>query len=1208
MGRLSPLLAAFAVFTAIASGCQCSHPPPPKETGRPEGDPCDKDSQCLTGLCESVLNGPSKCIRPCSVGCHELEVCEPLNLRYGCVPEKAGLCKECEKDADCPYPGDHCLVLGAEKLCGRDCGFDAKSCPSSYRCGDATTVTGEGVSTQCQPTSGTCACTTASTGQSVPCEAKNTVGTCLGVKTCNPPSGYGACTAQTPAAEVCNGKDDDCDGQIDEDLGDLHCGVGECARAAAACANGTPQVCTPGAPSVERCDGKDNDCDGVVDNGIDLKTDVGNCGSCGFACVVTNAVPRCELGVCGILHCLPGFTDRDGVAANGCEYTCTPTDGGFEVCDGIDNDCNGIIDDGFNLTSDPTNCGQCGLTCNVANGTVSTYACVARVCGINQCVAGRGDCNQVYPDGCETNLLSDLSNCGGCGKACAPAHATPACTAGVCSIAACAPGFKDCNAMLVDGCEINTNADVDNCGACGHVCSAANATSNCTGGTCGFTCLANWWNADNNAANGCEYACVKTNNGVEACDNIDNDCDGLIDEDFNVSSDVNNCGLCGNHCSAPFASSLACSSGACSLVSCQALRGDCNGAYVDGCETNLATDPTHCGACNLACAATNASTYSCNGGNCGVATCQNGYANCDGLYSNGCEVNTNTSLSSCGSCGAACTVANGTPVCTTGSCQVQSCNPGFNNCNNQPADGCEINTGSDPNNCGSCGHVCSYTGANATCTGGSCAFSCQPGHYDLDGNPANGCEYTCNYLSAIDLPDLGFVDANCDGIDGEINNGIFVAATGNDSNAGTMAFPKRTLTSALTAAVGGNKRDVYVAAGTYVEMVSMSAGKGLYGAYQLGSWQRALANTVTVTGTSPALIINNANNTSVQLVSFIGANVAAGNSAYGAMVLNSTNVSLEQVSVRAGNGGGGADGLPGVAGSSGSNGLQGGQGVEHSSGLFCNNNGVPPGAAGGTSSCGRTGGSGGAPAVGGNWGTTGGAGVGGTPGGPGTPNGQGNWSTPSTYWGWNGADGATGSSGVSGGAFGTAGSLGYVVALATSGAVGGHGNGGGGGGGGGGGTTNCDSSGGAGSGGGAGGCAGTAGSAGTSGGASIAVYLYNSAVGSTGCSFSTGSGGNGGSGGAGSAGGTGGVGGPINPYGGSGEQDDGSNGGRGGNGGNGGSGGWGGAGGGGPSIGVLRAGGSVWTETSTSYVLGSAGSGGFSAAGVGATGVRTNIY
>jgi RHS repeat-associated protein len=67
-----------------------------------------------------------------------------------------------------------------------------------------------------------------------------------------------------PVDEVCNGLDDDCDGQVDE--GTITCGTGECTRTVPACVNGQPNVCTPGPAKAEVCDAKDNNCDGETDN------------------------------------------------------------------------------------------------------------------------------------------------------------------------------------------------------------------------------------------------------------------------------------------------------------------------------------------------------------------------------------------------------------------------------------------------------------------------------------------------------------------------------------------------------------------------------------------------------------------------------------------------------------------------------------------------------------------------------------------------------------------------------------------------------------------------------------------------------------------------------------------------------------------------------------------------------------------------------
>jgi len=74
-----------------------------------------------------------------------------------------------------------------------------------------------------------------------------------------------ACVAGTPGTEVCGGGDEDCDGTIDEGLGQTTCGTGDCERTVDNCFGGTPQVCVPGSPSSEICNGFDDDCDGSTD-------------------------------------------------------------------------------------------------------------------------------------------------------------------------------------------------------------------------------------------------------------------------------------------------------------------------------------------------------------------------------------------------------------------------------------------------------------------------------------------------------------------------------------------------------------------------------------------------------------------------------------------------------------------------------------------------------------------------------------------------------------------------------------------------------------------------------------------------------------------------------------------------------------------------------------------------------------------------------
>jgi len=86
----------------------------------------------------------------------------------------------------------------------------------------------------------------------------------------------------TPTTEVCDGKDNDCDGSVDEGLSKTDsCGVGECANTQAqTCTNGNwGPACTPGAPGTEVCDGKDNDCDGSTDEGLVECSANSDCGS-----------------------------------------------------------------------------------------------------------------------------------------------------------------------------------------------------------------------------------------------------------------------------------------------------------------------------------------------------------------------------------------------------------------------------------------------------------------------------------------------------------------------------------------------------------------------------------------------------------------------------------------------------------------------------------------------------------------------------------------------------------------------------------------------------------------------------------------------------------------------------------------------------------------------------------------------------------------
>ena len=152
------------------------------------------------------------------------------------------------------------------------------------------------------------------------------VGECLreGIFICSESNDSTVCSssAGNPIDEICDGKDNDCDEEIDEELGTLQCGMGECFNEVYNCINGIEQTCIPKTVEDEICDGLDNDCDGITDEGFD---DI-----------------VCGIGVCNksVKYCL-----------NGQVQECIPGNPSEEICDGFDNDCNGDIDEDFGTTT-----------------------------------------------------------------------------------------------------------------------------------------------------------------------------------------------------------------------------------------------------------------------------------------------------------------------------------------------------------------------------------------------------------------------------------------------------------------------------------------------------------------------------------------------------------------------------------------------------------------------------------------------------------------------------------------------------------------------------------------------------------------------------------------------------------------------------------------------------------------------------------------
>jgi hypothetical protein len=499
----------------------------------------------------------------------------------------------------------------------------------------------------------------------------------------------------------------------------------------------TLKMQTPGAANVAvdfPCPAGKADCDGNIVNGceVTLASNNSNCGACGNVCSLPHTTSTCNAGVCTVGTCSTGFANCNGIASDGCESS---------------------------TSTDPNNCGGCGKVCNVPNATA---ACKAGACAVSQCNAGFADCNMNAADGCETNTNTNNSNCGACGHVCSGANGTETCAGGVCTVASCSAGFADCNMNAADGCETNVATSVSNCGACGNVCSGTNGTPSCTASKCSTTCNAGFASCDGNAANGCETSTNTDPNNCGGCGQVCNlpnataactagacavaQCNqGFVDCDHNpangcevaIGNDPNNCGACGHVCSEPNGTGT-CAGGVCATGQCSAGFADCNMSFSDGCEVMVSGDKANCGMCGNVCVVPNA-TPACSGSKCQVGTCNQGFGDCDGNPTNGCEINTATNVNHCGMCFNACIIPNGTPGCQAGVCQVAACNAGFGNCDGNPANGCETATNT-VGNCGGCGIVCSANNANPSCVANACHEVCNVGFGDCNAFAGDGCE------------------------------------------------------------------------------------------------------------------------------------------------------------------------------------------------------------------------------------------------------------------------------------------------------------------------------------------------------------------------------------------------------------------------------------------------------------------------------------
>ncbi len=298
-----------------------------------------------------------------------------------------------------------------------------------------------------------------------------------------------------------------------------------------------------------------------------------------------------------------------------------------------------------NLMTDPHNCGECGVDCGYPfTHFRAAFDCVEGQC-VKRCEDGYADCNGFVDDGCEVKLGTN-DDCNACGDRCTdpkkPCVFDTSLNKGQCG---CGPGLEYCGKC------VDPKIDDLNCGGCGVVCDPGadggpprdHAYYGCVSSECGhLKCQPNYASCDGDLTNGCETSLLSPDN----CGGCGKACDPgqtcILDLQGNafcacpagltlcgskcvdLLTDKRNCGTCSTDCINRWPDGTGigfCSGGACEY-GCAAGRGDCNGDWSDGCETNFASDPRNCGACGNTCDL--AAGQPCVQGRCVVEACDGG--------------------------------------------------------------------------------------------------------------------------------------------------------------------------------------------------------------------------------------------------------------------------------------------------------------------------------------------------------------------------------------------------------------------------------------------------------------------------------------------------------------------------------------------------------------------------------------------------------
>ena len=420
-------------------------------------------------------------------------------------------------------------------------------------------------------------------------------------------------------------------------------------------------------------------CNGTC---LDVRSDPKHCGSCG---------KRCKSGE----HCVSGRCKA--IKSSTGQQTQTPT-----CSDGVRNGNETDVDCGGPNCPACTNGKNCLAPSDCISGVCSNGVCVAPppACTADNCGAQHGCPPCTNGKTCATGADCTSGHCsGGVCVQCASAADCPPAASGSCQTAICAAGVcgttaNDTNVPADDGNPCTDDICVG--GVPSHPARAGNPTcgsgKHCNAGTCvSDTCadgIKNGGETDVDCGGPDCPPCVTGKNCLQDNDCASNVCSGGICHEATCNDTRKNGSETDIDCGGP--DCPPCALGKHCGEDSDCASGHCNQGVCANCSV-----PSDCGQ------STECVTYTCPNGTCGQSNTQQGTV-CQGGVCDGngtCVVDTQNDVNNCGSIGHVCSFPHATAACVAGICKLQACDPGFLDCDNNPANGCEFQGSVCPTTC-----------------------------------------------------------------------------------------------------------------------------------------------------------------------------------------------------------------------------------------------------------------------------------------------------------------------------------------------------------------------------------------------------------------------------------------------------------------------------------------------------------------------------